>query len=101
MAAVGGAIAGAVVGNAVGHMMDEVDQQKFNQVLETGRSDKTITWNNPDEKITYSVTPKPATVTNHGQPCREYTFEANIGGKIKQVYGTACRDAAGDWKVAN
>lgn len=99
LATVGGAIAGAVVGNSIGHTMDEVDRQKFNHVLETVPSGKTVTWNNPDEEITYTVTPKPAVVKNEGQPCREYTFEANIGGKTKQVYGTACRDAAGDWKV--
>lgn len=101
LATVGGALAGAVIGNAIGHNMDKVDQMKFNQALENGRSNKATTWTNPDENVTYAVTPKPAKVANNGQPCREYTFDAIIGGRTKQVYGTACRDAAGDWKIMN
>lgn len=101
LATVGGAIAGAVVGNAIGHSMDEADQMKFNQTLETGHSNKATTWTNPDDNATYTVTPKPATIASNGQPCREYTFNATIGGKTKEVYGTACRDASGAWKIKN
>jgi surface antigen len=101
LATVGGAIVGAVVGNSIGHHMDDVDQMKLTQTLERGQSGKTTTWTNPDEQVTYSVTPKRATLSNNGQPCREYTLHAIIGGKPKEVYGTACRDAAGDWKIRN
>jgi surface antigen len=34
-------------------------------------------------------------------PCREYTLDAIIGGRVEQVYGTACRQADGSWQVAN
>lgn len=36
---------------------------------------------------------------NQGTPCREYYMTANIGGKKEQVYGTACRQADGSWKI--
>jgi len=32
-------------------------------------------------------------------PCREYYMTADIGGKKKQIYGKACRQADGSWKV--
>jgi surface antigen len=34
-------------------------------------------------------------------PCREYSMEALIGGKQEQVYGTACRQSDGSWKMQN
>jgi len=36
-----------------------------------------------------------------GGPCREFTTEALIGGRRETVYGTACRQADGSWKVMN
>ncbi len=99
VATLGGAIVGAVLGNAVGHSMDEVDRMKLNRALEHSRTDVTTTWENPDEKVTYSVTPLKTLSARDGQPCREYSFTATIGGREKQVYGKACRDAAGNWKT--
>jgi len=32
-------------------------------------------------------------------PCREYTLEALIGGQPETIYGTACRQADGSWKM--
>jgi surface antigen len=34
-------------------------------------------------------------------PCREYTLDATIGGKTEQIYGTACRQPDGSWKVVD
>jgi hypothetical protein len=47
-------------------------------------------------RITY--TSKPAFTNAAGQTCREYTITA-AGGQI--VHGTACREADGQWRVAN
>jgi surface antigen len=32
-------------------------------------------------------------------PCREYTMDAVVGGRPENVYGTACRQADGSWRV--
>ena len=46
--------------------------------------------------ITY--TKRRAFTNAAGQPCREYTTAAQGG---TPVYGTACRDAGGQWRVVN
>jgi len=50
-------------------------------------------------QITY--TNRPAFTNAAGQPCREYTTSSNGGARQAPVYGTACRDADGQWRVAN
>jgi surface antigen len=68
------------------------------QTLETVRTGVPSTWQNPDSGYQYEVTPT-RTYETAGTPCREYTVDAVIGGKREQVYGTACRQADGSWKV--
>ena len=55
-------------------------------------------WRNPDTGDTYSVTPTRTYETEQG-PCREFTMQASIGGRPDTVYGTACRQSDGSWKV--
>jgi surface antigen len=44
-----------------------------------------------------SYTGKPAFTNSAGQACREY--KANAGGR--DVFGTACQQAGGQWRVVN
>lgn len=78
--------------------MDEVDRRKVAATLETTRTGVTTTWQNPDTGTAYAVTPTRTYETTSG-PCREYAVDAEIGGSTEQVYGTACRQADGSWKV--
>ena len=48
--------------------------------------------------ITY--TNRPAFTNAAGETCREYTTTQGSGGSTA-IYGTACRDASGQWRVAN
>jgi hypothetical protein len=50
---------------------------------------------------TITYTSKPAFTNAAGQTCREYTTTQNVGGQSKQVFGTACQDATGQWRIAN
>lgn len=95
-----GAVLGAVIGGAIGNNMDEMDRMRANQALETAPTGNTVSWANPDSGAQYAVTPTRTYDTGTG-PCREYTTEANIGGQIEHVYGTACRQADGSWKTVN
>jgi surface antigen len=52
----------------------------------------------PDTRNTYTVTPI-RTYTMAEGPCREFTLDAQIGGKTAQIYGAACRQSDGSWKV--
>ena len=67
--------------------------------LETVRTGVSSEWVNPDTEYEYSVTPTRTYESDAGTPCREFTMDADIGGKTEQVYGTACRQADGSWKM--
>ena len=93
-----GAVVGASIGSTIGKYMDEQDRLKTAQILETKRTNTATTWVNPDTRNTYTVTPTRTYEVAEG-PCREFTMDAQIGGKTEQIYGTACRQADGSWKV--
>jgi len=93
-----GTIVGANIGGNVGHNMDDTDRMKAAATLETTRTGVTSTWHNPDTGYDYEFTPTNTYETDTG-PCREYTMDAEIGGKTQQVYGTACRQPDGSWAI--
>lgn len=95
-----GAIAGAVIGGAVGRSMDESDRLKTAHALETVRTGVPTQWRNPDTGNYYTVVPT-KTIERAEGPCREYTVDAVIGGKRETVYGTACRQPDGSWRVVS
>jgi surface antigen len=97
-AIIAGTIAGAAIGGAVGRSMDETDRLKTAATLETVRTGVSSTWRNPDTGSQYAVTPTKTYEASSG-PCREYTIDALIGGKKEKVYGTACRQPDGSWKM--
>ena len=93
-----GAVVGAQIGSTIGRYMDDQDRMRTAQILETNRTTVASSWHNPDTGYDYTVTPTKTYETGQG-PCREFTVDAMIGGKVQQVYGTACRQADGSWKV--
>jgi surface antigen len=100
-AAVGGALLGGLIGGAIGQNMDNTDQMRMQNAMNANRSNQTAAWRNPDTGNAYQVTPQQAYRGSSGQPCREYTTTATIGGKRQQVYGTACRQADGSWQTVS
>ncbi|HKJ76492.1 MAG TPA: RT0821/Lpp0805 family surface protein [Gammaproteobacteria bacterium] len=97
-AIIAGTMAGAAIGGAVGRSMDEVDRMKTAATLENVRTGVSSSWRNPDTGHRYSVTPTETYETSRG-PCREYTIDADIGGRTEKVYGTACRQSDGSWRI--
>jgi surface antigen len=100
VAIIAGTLIGASIGGSVGRYMDETDRLRAAQTLESVRTGVSSTWRNPDNGVQYQFTPTRTFETAQG-PCREYTMEALIGGRREQVYGTACRQADGSWKIQN
>ncbi|MBA2711898.1 MAG: glycine zipper 2TM domain-containing protein [Tatlockia sp.] len=100
MAAAGGALLGAYLGGNIGRTMDRVDRLEMQRALETAPTGRAIVWSNPDTGYRYTVQPTRTYYTNQ-QPCREYITKAMIGGKAQQIYGKACRQADGSWRVVN
>jgi len=100
LATMAGTVAGAMIGGSIGRSMDEQDQMNTAAALENVRTGVSSTWVNPDTGYQYVVTPT-STYDSGTGPCREYTMDATIGGKTEQVYGTACRQPDGSWKIVN
>lgn len=100
VAIIAGTLIGASIGGSIGAYMDETDRLRAGQSLETVRTGVPSTWRNPDTGVEYQFTPTSTYETAQG-PCREYTMDALIGGRREQVYGTACRQADGSWKIMN
>lgn len=98
-AIIAGTLVGGAIGGAVGRSMDDTDRMKTAATLESVRTGVPSAWRNPDTGYQYSVTPT-KTYDSASGPCREYTVDALVGGKKETVYGTACRQPDGSWKVA-
>ncbi len=94
-----GSIIGSSIGGNVGRSMDDTDRLKATQTFETVRSGVSSSWVNPDTRNRYTVVPTRTYEPTAGNPCREFTMDALIGGQTEKVYGTACRQADGSWKV--
>lgn len=95
-----GALLGTAIGANIGRHMDEQDRMKTAQVLESNKTGQPTTWINPDTRDRYTVTPT-RTYEEQGTPCREFTMNANVGDETQKVYGTACRQSDGSWKIVN
>lgn len=100
MAAAGGALLGAYLGGQIGKTMDRQDRLEMTRALETAPTGRAVVWSNPDNGNRYTVQPT-RTYYRSEQPCREYITKAIIGGKSQQIYGKACRQADGSWRVVN
>ena len=99
-AAAGGALIGAFLGGKIGQYMDRQDRMEMQRALETAPTGQSINWSNPDNGNQYSVKPTRTYYSNQ-QPCREYITHAVIGGKTQQIYGKACRQTDGSWRVVS
>lgn len=95
-----GALIGANIGANVGRSMDGNDRARTAQVFEVAPTGQSTQWVNPDTRNQFTVTPT-RTYESAGAPCREYTMKAVVGGRPDDVYGTACRQPDGSWKIVN
>ncbi|HET8745733.1 MAG TPA: RT0821/Lpp0805 family surface protein [Ramlibacter sp.] len=93
-----GAIAGGAIGQSIGRSMDQTDRLRTAQVLESNPTGTRTHWRNPDTGAEYTVVPTRTYASAQG-PCREYTMDAVIGGRLQKVYGTACRQPDGSWRA--
>jgi surface antigen len=102
MLAIGaGAVAGALIGGAIGKSMDDTDRLKMSRALESQPVGQPTYWQNSQTGASYTVIPE-NNVTVSGNPyCREYHTIATVAGKKQQIYGTACRQPDGTWKVVS
>lgn len=100
-AIVAGTIVGFLIGGEIGRSMDQLDQACLGQVLEQAETGRTVDWRNPDQDARYFVTPIRTYQNNRGAYCREYRTVVRVGGESQQMYGTACRQPDGSWKIVS
>jgi surface antigen len=98
-ATIGGTIIGVLVGASIGRSMDEVDQNCIGRILEHAPDRRRIKWEG-ERGEDYAVVPL-RTYQTDGTYCREYQTAATVGGQTQHVYGTACRQPDGAWKIVN
>ena len=96
-----GSVIGSSIGGNVGRSMDDSDRLKTSLALENVRTGVPSRWVNPDTRNQYTVVPTRTYDAASGAPCREYTVDAVIGGRLEKVVGTACRQADGSWRTMN
>ncbi len=98
-------IGGMLVGGVIGNLLDERDKklaaEASQKALETAPTGQPVTWNNPDNGHSGTVTVVKTYQTANNSYCREYQQTVTINGKQEQAYGTACRQPDGSWKVIN
>lgn len=95
-----GAVLGFLVGQSIGRSMDRADVFCTGRVLERAPDHHTVAWRDPDTQARYAVTPI-KTYHTDGRYCREYVTKSTIGGRVRQVYGRACRNPDGSWQAVN
>jgi surface antigen len=99
LATAAGTIAGAMIGGSVGRSMDRVDRMRMNRALENNSVGRPAYWYNDHSDTYYEFIPV-RNITIHGNRyCREYRTIAKIGGRKEVVYGTACRQSDGSWRI--
>lgn len=96
-----GAIAGGMIGGNVGRGLDQQDQQRVNQTLETAPRNQKVAWNNPNTRTNYEFTPVTekyqGNVNGQATQCRDYVMDVFIDGSMQQVNGRACKNSSGQW----
>jgi len=99
-----GAVAGGMIGGANARRMDQEDQQRVSQSLETAPNYRKVAWENPETKTNYEFTPVntyEGNVNGRATTCRDYVMDAYIDGRMQQVNGRACKNSNGQWVNTN
>jgi len=100
----GGLALGAMAGDWIGNKMSATSQNAHTQTvahtLEHSPLGQTNSWSNPDA---YQQEQGKVQVVNtyqsNGRYCREFTQTIMVGGSAQNGYGTACRQADGQWEM--
>jgi surface antigen len=99
-----GAVAGGLIGGNIGRGLDQEDQRRVNQTLETAPDNQKVVWENPNTRTNYEFTPVnqyQGNVNGQATQCRDYVMDAWIDGRMQQVKGRACKNSSGQWVNTN
>jgi surface antigen len=101
-ATLAGVLIGGFAGNMMGGAIDDADKQRAIQAQNRAAAapiGQQITWNNPQNGNSGTVTPVRDGYAQNGQYCREFQQTITINGQPQSGYGTACQQPDGSWKI--
>lgn len=98
-----GALVGGIVGDQIGQYMDRQDKINMQSAIVNTPMNQQASWTSDKagpngQPVTYTVRPVKQ-YKSHQHYCREYQTTVTVGGKVRQAYGTACRQPDGTWKI--
>ena len=98
-----GVFLGGLLGSEVGKSLDRADRiymaRTTQSTLEYRPSGTRAAWRNPDTGHYGTVEPMRTYRTSSGRYCREFYQTVEVGGRIQEAYGTACRQPDGTWQI--
>ncbi len=99
-----GVIIGSQWGSNVGSKLDHYEtvqhEKAAYQVLEHGKDGQVVKWSNPNTGHKGGVMVTDTYYIENGQiPCRSFIQEVQIGARMEQSKGIACRTASGKWEL--
>jgi surface antigen len=92
-----GTVVGAVIGAEIGRRMDDRDRSCIGQALELASANQTVTWSNPQERVSYQLTPLGAN-ERRDDGCRTFKLVAHGAFGLSEGRTTACVDEQGIWR---
>jgi surface antigen len=93
-----GTVIGAVIGYEIGRRMDVADRSCVGHALELAEPGKTVTWTNPNTRVSYKLTPTKEAERADG--CRKFRLIATGGFGLSEGRTVACPSGDGTWNLA-
>lgn len=97
-----GVLLGGFLGNQMGGVVDDADRRRAAAAEQRAYSapvGQPITWNNPQNGNSGTITPVRDGYASNGAYCREFQQTIIVGGQKQQGYGKACQQPDGSWKI--
>ena len=97
-----GTLVGAMIGNEVGKSLDAADCAAIDRAENRATQapmGETISWDNPESGNSGTITPVRQGKDTGGRYCREFRQTIQVGGRLEEGYGTACRQDDGTWQI--
>lgn len=99
LATAAGALLGGLAGSNIGRQLDAYDEQRAQRALEYNATGRASSWVNPDRGHEVTFVPTDTYRRSSGQYCREYQTQVEVGYRVEDAYGTACRQPDGSWQI--
>ena len=94
-----GTVVGAVIGAEIGRRMDDSDRSCMGHALELASANQTVTWSNPQTRMSYQLTPL-GTNERRDDACRTFKLVAHGAFGLSEGRTTACTDNQGVWRLS-